>query len=52
MRCLLHILPIILGDTLNGNEYFECLLLLHDRGAGLYAIYTAEGRRPEVVQEA
>ena len=30
MRFLLHILPILLGDVLNGNEFFECLLLLHD----------------------
>ena len=30
MRFLLHILPILLGDALNGNEFFECLLLLHD----------------------
>ena len=30
IRFLLHIFPILLGDALNGNEFFECLLLLHD----------------------
>ena len=30
MRCLLHLLPLLLGDSLRGNELFACLLLLHD----------------------
>ena len=30
MWCLLHILPLILGRLLSGDEHYHCLLQLHD----------------------
>lgn len=46
MRCLLHILPILLGDALNGNEFFECLLLLHDICAIIFSPLVSEEQVP------
>ena len=46
MRCLLHILPILLGDVLNENEFFEGLLLLHDICAIIFSPLISEEQVP------
>ena len=46
MRCLLHILPLLLGDSLNGNDFFTCLLSLHDICAIIFSPLISEEQVP------
>ena len=48
MRCLLHILPLLLGNSFDGNEFYQCLLLLHDICSIIFSPLITEDQVPHL----